>query len=388
MVPHACVAYCILGFDQHFTSLLSLAAEPGRTLLEVHHARLLLAILRQRWDLAEELVGVHPPASGPFFTMCEACEVDPWVHAVLAGAGRFDLVGDEVAQQLGRARSKIQRQNLLMIERSQQAVDALSQVDVVPVFLKGLDLVHRVYSRFDERQMRDVDMLVSGDDLPRALDALLVSGWKAPPEPDRTQYVRRSHHLPLTSPGTATVKLELHWNLVQATRFNVDVDGLIERALPLDIGGRPVLRLEDHDLVAHLLLHHFTHYFDRRLKWAIDLKTIVQQPGFQWERVMDKFRVWHAEAASGASLLHIRKWFPEWVPDFVLRRFRVARWRRFLLSPLRSHHPLDLFRGTRRRKVQLYLAAVLYEQPSSLPRWLIHRSVRDERRGPNPLDAG
>ena len=54
--------------------------------------------------------------------------------------------------------------------------------------------------------------------------------------------------------------------------------------------------------------------------------------------------------------------------------------------PLESDHPLDLFRGTRNRRVQLYLAAVLLERPSLLPRWLVHRTRRDQRPSENPLD--
>jgi hypothetical protein len=86
------------------------------------------------------------------------------------------------------------------------------------------------------------------------------------------------------------------------------------------------------------------------------------------------------------SLLHLDRTLPDMIPGEILAALPVAAWRRLFVAPLRSNHPLDLFRGTRRRAVQLYLAAVLLERPSLLPRWLIHRFLRERRAGDNPLD--
>ena len=70
----------------------------------------------------------------------------------------------------------------------------------------------------------------------------------------------------------------------------------------------------------------------------------------------------------------------------VRRLFPVSRWRAAITRPLRSSHPLELFRGTRSRAGQLYVAAVMLERPSRLPAWLLHRLVRDRRVADNPLD--
>jgi hypothetical protein len=272
------------------------------------------------------------------------------------------------------------------VARAGQPLDILLAAGVVPVALKGLDLLQRVYTGLDQRTLDDVDLLVRPDQLDTAVAALEARGFRPPPEPTRTHYIRSSHHLPMDSPGPVPVGFEIHWNLAQVLRYHIDEAALHERAVPLSVEGRPILRLDDHDFVAHLLLHHFTHYFDRRLKWAVDLAAIARGPRFDWNVVIGRIRSWGATAAAGAALVHLRRMVPEWIPPRALDGLPLARWRRVLSWPLRSRHPLELFRDTRRRWVQLYLATVLLEDPSSMPRWLAHRASRDRRRGDNPLD--
>lgn len=354
---------------------------------ETDHARLLLAILDRRWDEAEALVRRDPVDPQRFYDLCLQADLPTWLHVLLSDANRLDLVGPEVADRLAVFRKKIRADNMLLLGRAEQAIELLAAAGITPVALKGLDLLHRVYGSIDERILDDVDLLIRPGELPAAIAALEHAGWHAPPDPQRTHYIRSSHHLPLCSPGPIGVEFELHWNLAQEMRYAIDSEGLIDRALPLEVGSHRILRLDDHDHVAHQLLHHFTHYFDRRVKWAVDLNLLARAEGFEWERVVSRIREWGATAACGMSLQHLKKLFPGWIPDSMLRALPVAAWRRLLALPLRSPHPLDLYRATRRRPVQLYLAAVALERPSLMPRWLAHRALRDRHPTDHPLDS-
>jgi hypothetical protein len=351
-----------------------------------HHAEILLALVRRRWDEARELVGRHEVDPEPFVAQCTECDIHPWVDHLLRGEELTELVGARTIELLGELRQKVRYDNMLLLARAEQALDLLAGAGVTPIVLKGLDLLHRLYERIDLRTIDDVDLLVREDQLGAALAVLEQNGWETPPEPQKTHYIRSSHHLPMRGPGPIHVEFELHWNIAQEERYRIDSDGLIERAVPLEIAGRTVSRLEDHDLVAHILVHHLSHYFDRRLKWLVDLQHIVEQPGFSWERVVHKVRQWGAVAASAISLVHMKKLMPDLIPARVIEMLPVAGWRNALTWPLRSAHPLELFRNTSRRQVQLYLAAVMLEKPAMLPSWMWHRRTRDSRPGANPLD--
>jgi hypothetical protein len=309
------------------------------------------------------------------------------VHHRLSVEDQADLVGRAAFERLGRMRRKVRNDTMALLAAAEHALDVLLAAAVTPIALKGLDFLHRLYTGVDQRTIDDVDLLVRRSQLRPALDALRDAGWRPPPEARARHYVRSSHHLPLRSPGPIPVELELHWNLAQTGRYAIDVERLFDRALPLRVAERDVLRLADEDVVAHLLIHHFSHYFDPRLKWLVDLERLDEESRIDWPAVAGRVAGWGGTAAAGVSLLHLRKLSPELIHDAACGALPAAWWRRALTWPLRSAHPLELFRFTRDRRVQLFLAAAMLERPTRLPAWLLHRASRDEFPSDHPLEG-
>jgi hypothetical protein len=349
-------------------------------------AELVLAIVRRNWDEARQLARTAELRPDAFVAGCRESDVHPWVHHLLTREGPAGLVSGDALARLAVLRRKVRNDTMLLLAHAERALDALLEAGVVPVALKGLDVLHRLYPTVDLRATDDIDLLIRRRDLKTALAALRGSGWELPAREQALHYVRSSHHLPLHTTGPLRVDLELHWNLAQEGRYTIEPEQLFERARPLDVAGRSILRLDDHDLVAHLLIHHFSHYFDRRLKWLVDLQLITDSTRLDWTTVTGRVREWGGSAAAGISLVHLRKLQPDLIPQRALDELPVAAWRQLLTGPLRSPHPLELFRATRKRMVQLYLAAVMIERPSQLPGWLQHRARRSADPGDNPLD--
>lgn len=340
-------------------------------------ARVLLAVLAERWDDAAALQSERKVDPETFEGLCKAADVAPTVHALLQKSQRPDMLGDAVANRLAKFRAKIRLDNLLLLARLETALDLLLSAGVRPVALKGVDVLHRFYDSFDERSLDDVDLLVSRDQRDLAIRTLEEAGFTGPNEAERAHWFRSSYELPLTSPGPVGVVFEIHWSLGQAMRYRIDASAVLARAVPLDINGRKILRLDEHDAVAHLLLHHVQHYFDRRLKWVLELGRLVGSPGFSWPRVAERLDDWGGRAAAGLAMAHVRKLFPGLLPEAAYARIPAAPWRLAVTMPLRTSHPLDFFRGMRHRSVQLLIAAVALERPWDLPGYLRHRARRD-----------
>ena len=345
-----------------------------------HESLVLLAVLGEDWNTAASLQTQRTVDPATFLALCTTTDVAPTVDAALARAGRSGFLGGDVAAGLAKARAKTRLDNLLLVARLEQALDLLLAVGIRPVALKGADVLHRLYPSFDERALDDVDLLVSRDQRDTAIATLEAAGFTGPPEPERTHWFRSSFELPLTSPGPVGVAFEIHWSLGQELRYRIDPEALLARAKPLDISGRPVLRLDEHDAVAHLLLHHVQHYFDRRLKWVLEVGLLAGSPDFSWPKIAERVATWGGSAAAGLALAHIRKLFPKMLPSGAYRALPASTWRLAATLPLRTRHPLDFYRGTRRRGVQLAIAAAALERPWDLPGYLRHRAVRDRDR--------
>jgi hypothetical protein len=346
-----------------------------------HESLVLLAVLAERWDQAETLQRAKPVDPETFAAVCKSTDVAATVHAAMERAGRPDLLGAGVAERLAKARAKVRVDNLLLIARLEQALDILLAAGVRPVALKGVDVLHRLYRSFDERSLDDVDLLVPREQRDLAIAALERAGFTGPPEPERTHWFRSSFELPMTSPGPVGVAFEIHWSVGQAMRYRIDPAEILARAVPLDVGGRSILRLDEHDAVAHLLLHHVQHYFDRRLKWVLEIGLLARTNGFSWPRVAERLKAWGGRAAGALALVHVRALFPEMLPVAAYDALPAATWRLLATLPLRATHPLDFYRGTRLRPVQLAIAAVALERPFDLPRYVRHRAVRDREQG-------
>jgi hypothetical protein len=337
-------------------------------------ARALLAILGERWDVAVALQREKPVDPRTFVALCRRADVAATVHAALGSAGHADLLGAEVRAGLGEVRAKVRVDNLLLLARLDQALQLLLSEGIRPVALKGVDVLHRLYRSFDERSLDDVDLLVPRDQRDLAIATLERSGFSGPTEPERAHWFRRSFELPLISPGPVGVAFEIHWSLGQELRYRIDAADLLARAVPFDVGGRSILRLDEHDAVAHLLLHHVQHYFDRRLKWVLEIGLRAKTAGFSWPRVAERLTEWGGRGAAGLALAHMRKLFPAILPVAAYDALPPSRWRLVATMPLRATHPLDFYRGTRHRVVQLAIAAAALERPWDLPGYLRHRA--------------
>lgn len=340
-------------------------------------ARLLLDVLAGRWEAFDAVASSVD--GGRFLALARACDVAPTLHARLVAAGRLDRLPPDAVDGLSAMRTKTRHDNLLLLARLETALDLLLAAGIVPVALKGVDTLHRFYASFDERVLDDVDLLVPKAARDTALAVLEAAGWKGPDEPERTHWFRSSFEVPLVSPGPVGVSFEIHWGLGQERRYRIPIEDVLARTLPTEVAGRSVLRLDDHDAVAHLLLHHVQHYFDRRLKWTVEIGRIAAAPGFSWATVRERLSAWGGLGAAGLALVHVRKIFPGLLPDAAFEAIPAAAWREVLTLPLRSTHPLDLYRGTRRRGIQLWIAAAALEHPLDLAGYLRHRATRDER---------
>jgi hypothetical protein len=164
-----------------------------------HESRAVLAIVRERWEILEQIARDRTLRPDVFLRVARQCDVAPWIHHTLEQAGRLDDLGSEIEHGLAEARHKCRMDNLLLVGRLEQALDLLLEAHIVPVVLKGVDLMHRFERGLDTRTLTDADLLLRAEEVVPALETLEGAGWHLPTLERRLHWLRTSHHLPFSS---------------------------------------------------------------------------------------------------------------------------------------------------------------------------------------------
>jgi hypothetical protein len=264
-----------------------------------------------------------------------------------------------------------------------RTVAALSEDGVPVVLLKGVHLALDVYENPGLRSMRDVDILVRGSDLHRAVTVLFRSGFRAGDERGG-RYIEWSagggYHVPsdtkhffdLLHPEWP-VKLDLHCSLVEEKQpFRVDTEGLWNRALPIRAGGIEARLLAPEDFLLYQCLHASVHHsFETGLRPFCDLFETLRRyrGGLDWERVRTRAVEWGAERSAGLTLRLTSDLLGARVPEAVFAgigtddRFEdlvvQTRERVLLNTAVARKIPVRLVRYWRTRRVRDLAAALL-----------------------------
>lgn len=174
----------------------------------------------------------------------------------------------DAAQAIGTGSAQIVRRNLHLSAQLLAALAHLDAVGIRAVPLKGPVLAQRAYGSVGMRPFLDLDVLVSQDDLDRAVSVLESAGYHRRLKSRGEQYLERKfrHHVGLFAPGTRT-HLEVHSSLIaSSTGQVVGLDALCGRTKTLDFLGRQVEVLSDDTLVAYLCQHGGSHAWSR-IEW-------------------------------------------------------------------------------------------------------------------------
>jgi hypothetical protein len=186
-------------------------------------------------------------------------------------------------------------QNLQIGRELAHVLEAFHHHGIAAIVLKGAYLGQVVYESFALRPMCDLDVMVRRDKLAQAESVLAELGYV--PQYSGVEQVDYAHHhhlRPMAKPGG--IPVEIHWSLARPNaHFEVDIEGLWERARRTTIGGVDALVLSPEDLILHLCLHaSFGHRFRVGVRACWDIREVVRHHGdaIVWDQVAQRARQW------------------------------------------------------------------------------------------------
>lgn len=245
----------------------------------------------------------------------------------------------------------------------------LSELDVIRrellargvaiLYLKGAAFVDTLYSNPAARKMVDVDVLVPGDKVSIAEEALRRRGFFWATRARRVASAKHGYERVYTRDGAQPMNVGLHTAFCQSERFNIDYDGVHKRAVVYETPNRVVPTLAPEDHVLHLALHQGKEAF--RTERNGDLARIFSTWTPNWGIVVRRAREWELTANLYATLLGASSAKVP-VPNSVLQQLKPPRWQRCAISVLlrtggtaRFTRPARLWQG-------ITLAATLSSQ--------------------------
>lgn len=209
------------------------------------------------------------------------------------------------------------------------AIDVLTSHEMQPIVLKGVALAYTAYERPDYRSLSDIDLLLPGEQLEHASDALRDHGFWIDGDAPRT-----SHHLQVHRSTDGQIAVELHNQLLPSPHpYSIDIPLLRTRSRVERVAGVDVLVLSPSDALHHACIHlSYSHRYQRfPLRSLIDILAITTNRGAEldWEQFVDTVSVSRTAGAVYWPLRLSRTWLAAPVPDWVLTCLappRAIRW--------------------------------------------------------------
>jgi hypothetical protein len=227
-------------------------------------------------------------------------------HGLLAAvAGRLPADDADLRRRFERLAAGARLHDARLREVLEEVIGILGAAGIAPIALKGPALADRVYPDPALRAATDLDLLVPGEALGRAADALVAAGFRRADPLQDAYFLAEHHHLHLhRKPGP---DVELHFRAVSAFGTAIPAAELRDRALPHRTArGSPLLVLAPEDELLVLAVHAATHVFERA-GWLLDLALLAERtPGLDWEVVRRRAKSWRCRRAVTYTLLRLR----------------------------------------------------------------------------------
>lgn len=269
-------------------------------------------------------------------------------HGILgvidAALEQNSAIAAELRETVIRRRAIEEMWHAHLIRGLEAAVAILSSAGVEACALKGPVLSARLYSTPSARHCIDIDLLIRPDDVARALDAFIASGFLVSNGVSAEYLLQYGHHLSLSRPATAPI--ELHFRAYSGFGVELPATEMLARAQPVRFRDDfTILVLSPEDEFVYLAAHATGHCFVR-LVWLYDLKLLLNKhPELNWHQVADRAQAFGVLAAVVYAIGLLEEWLDVAIgdlPETLMRRDLRSRIADRLLTEVSTPRPQSI----------------------------------------------
>lgn len=191
-------------------------------------------------------------------------------------------LGETPPRELRRAYAESFAASMRLMDGAARGLGALAAAGIPTMVLKGVALLVAHYRDPGARPMSDVDILVPGERIDEALDALEGIGWRG--DPARSWLSRGWHAGTLAIPGGLTA--DIHRHATYEARYPAADKGFFAHGIPLEVAGVATLAMGPSDQLLHTLVHGLRWSIARSPIWIPDAAVVLRSGEVDLERVV------------------------------------------------------------------------------------------------------
>jgi hypothetical protein len=272
----------------------------------------------------------------------------------------------QIAGEIGTQAAKLVRENLAIAHESLRLQSLFDDANLPVLFIKGEALAMLAFSNLGLRSSQDIDLLVSKEMLPAAVELILRAGYSRFDPPPEISDAQLQLLMPLRKDmgfahQATGLRIELHWRLFLNPYATAETS-LMAASRVVHLAGTAGLRtLGEEDLFAYLCMHGALHWW-YRLKWLADINAIASAPEANIERLFRSAETRGVGRAAAQALLLCRRLFGTAVPAPLLATMGKSLTVRWLeatavnaMTVGSEQEPRDIRFGTTRGSLSTFL---------------------------------
>ena len=224
--------------------------------------------------------------------------------------------------------------NKVFLREAERMLSFFQEAGIPTLVLKGIGLALTVYPKYELRPICDLDVLVSLNDAPQAVELLKQKGFRLPIQNsaahlEEFQQLFRSHHAQPFQRPAEPLSIDLHVRLHSPVPSLVLTQCMLADAVPLNIGSARTLIARPADQVFHTIVHgsRSAHTSPSLLRWAADVAMLrtTYDVDIDWKRLKELGRRYECLALLQDALDDVAEIMDKPLPSNALSMFRSAR---------------------------------------------------------------
>lgn len=257
-----------------------------------------------------------------FFERARAEGIISLIYNSLSGIdGAKTVVPEDVWRRLESCYYTVATRNTLLCQKLNTILSSFNDAGIEVILLKGMALIHAVYSDIALRPMYDIDILIHKEDFSLVTEKLRELGYSNSP------FYPEDFH-------KDNMMVDVHWDLMNVTRvksrkksYQIDIDEIWRSSLPVEINGEKAKILYPEYCLMDLCLHLTLHHGLQGLIWFIDIARLIEyyKNEIDWNKFMEKSFEYKIYKPVYYVLFYVKKVLAQEIPQFVLDGLKPKR---------------------------------------------------------------